>query len=339
MKLISEYKIHIMGIAILGLVNITGNPLPPDISLQKGLVIWGALFLLVAVQWMGIVSSVRASWKKYKKLNQVNRRLTMSFLLSMAWVMPLMALADFITRRFLHQMTIFDIVDNVPFYFFNSVILSFTAIGATEAVYYYNRLRLAEQEKEQLRQINLMTQYDSLKQQVNPHFLFNSLNTLTSLIAIDSRKAEKFVEEMSQVYRYLLQSNQEELVDLEDELKFIRSYFHLLKTRFGGSLQVSIEIPEIYYTYKVPPLTLQLLVENAVKHNEVSSNNPLYIHIGIDEKGYLKITNNLQKKIVSLPSAKIGLANIMAKYRLLGQQPTEVLQTESEFIVKLPLVK
>ncbi|MCB0665707.1 MAG: histidine kinase [Saprospiraceae bacterium] len=338
MKLISENKVHLLGIAILCLVNITGNPLPDSSRVEQGLIAWTLLMLLVIFQWMGIVTIVRFSWRKYRSLSQVNKRLIYSFLISLLWVIPLMVLADYVTISVLQNQAYGGWLNKAPFYLFNSVILSFTAIGATEAVYYYNKLRLAEKEKDELRRINLHTQYDSLKQQVNPHFLFNSLNTLASLISIDPDRAEKFVEEMSQVYRYLLHSNQEELVPLSQELKFIHSYLHLLQTRYGDSLKVDMLIPSNFYLYRLPPLTLQLLVENAVKHNEISTLNPLRIKIFIEE-GRMIVSNNLQRKALNLPSAKIGLANIMAKYRLLDNNSAEVLETENEFIVKLPLVK
>lgn len=338
MKLISENKIHLLGIAILCLVNVTGNPLPPTTNMKQGLIAWAMLIILVVLQWIGIVLIVRLSWRRYKSLNDVNKRLLFSFLISLIWVAPLMVLADYITVIVLNNESYHGFIAKMPFYLFNSVILSFTAIGATEAIYYYNQLRVSEREKEELKRINLHTQYDSLKQQVNPHFLFNSLNTLASLISIDAKKAETFVEEMSQVYRYLLQSNQEELVPLQSELKFIHSYLHLLKTRFGDALQINLDVPQLYYQAKMPPLTLQLLVENAVKHNEISLANPLFINISV-EHNHMIIRNNLQKKLLRLPSAKIGLANIMTKYHLLGMAEAEVRETEDEFIVKLPMLK
>ena len=186
--------------------------------------------------------------------------------------------------------------------------------------------------------MHLEAQFAGLKQQVNPHFLFNSLNSLSSLIRIDPVKAEHFVEEMSQVYRYLLQSNQDELITLEKEMDFINSYLHLLQTRFGNGLVLHIELPEAYHSSLLPPLTLQLLIENAVKHNEVSTENPLYIWISIHEGNSIEVKNNLQKKQLWVPSEKIGLTNIMTKYQLLGAGEVVVLDGEDFFIVRLPLI-
>ncbi|MBK9488505.1 MAG: histidine kinase [Haliscomenobacter sp.] len=183
-----------------------------------------------------------------------------------------------------------------------------------------------------------MAQYDSLKQQVNPHFLFNSLNSLSSLIGQAPDKAELFVQEMSQVYRYLLQNSRDELSTLQRELNFIHSYLHLLLTRFGTALQVQIDVANEFREFRIPPLTLQLLVENAVKHNEVSSEKPLKLTISIDQ-GRLKVSNNLQKRIITAYSEKIGLANIMARYRILGYPAVEVIDDGESFTVLLPLIK
>lgn len=138
-------------------------------------------------------------------------------------------------------------------------------IGPQEAVYHFNRLLKSEKEAEALKKENLQTQLESLKQQVNPHFLFNSLNTLSYLIGEDTEKAEDFLNELCKVYRYLLRSNEHELTDLKTELQFIRSYFHLLKTRYGDNLRLTVAIEPPYETYLLPSLTLQLLIENAVK--------------------------------------------------------------------------
>ncbi|AEE49379.1 sensor histidine kinase [Haliscomenobacter hydrossis] len=222
--------------------------------------------------------------------------------------------------------------------FFQAAAIGMFVVGLSEAVYQYEQLQKTEKEKEDLLRLNILAQYDSLKQQVNPHFLFNSLNSLSSLIGQDPDKAELFVQEMSQVYRYLLQNSRDELSTLQRELNFIHSYLHLLLTRFGTALQVQIDVATEFREFRIPPLTLQLLVENAVKHNEVSSENPLKLTISIDQ-GRLKVSNNLQKRIITAYSEKIGLANIMARYRILGYPEVEVIDDGESFTVLLPLIK
>ena len=221
----------------------------------------------------------------------------------------------------------------------SGLILALLITGIQEAVYYFARLLQAEKEKEQLQKENLQTQLDSLKQQVNPHFLFNSLNTLSYLIGEDPEKAEEFLDEMCKVYRYLLRNNENELTNLATELQFIRSYFHLLKTRYGDNLHLDLAIEPCYEQSLLPSLTLQLLVENAVKHNVIHKDYPLTVHISTQPNGQLLVKNNLQKKVQNVPSNQVGLSNIASKFNLLKQPEIEVTQTETEFMVSVPLIQ
>jgi LytS/YehU family sensor histidine kinase len=173
---------------------------------------------------------------------------------------------------------------------------------------------------------------------VNPHFLFNSLNSLSSLIATDPGKAEEFVEEMSRVYRYLLKSNEEQLISLQKEIEFIESYNLLLKTRFGDGFLPEITVADDKSDCLLPPMTLQLLIENAVKHNIVDPDQPLVLKL-YTERDKLIVSNNLQKKNKSVVSNKIGLSNIVSKYRLLNMPEVEIQETETQFKVILPLIK
>ncbi|MEM9895285.1 MAG: histidine kinase, partial [Bacteroidota bacterium] len=177
---------------------------------------------------------------------------------------------------------------------------------------------------------------DALKKQINPHFLFNSFNVLSSVIETDSKLAVQFVEQLSNVYRYLLQTQEEKTVSLEDELAFIDSYIFLLKIRFGENLLVKKHIEE--NDLRLPPATLQLLIENAIKHNEVSRANPLQIEL-YRENGTLVVKNNKNpKKGKKEESSNIGLANIKNRYELLGQAIPQIEDLEEEFRVKIPLI-
>lgn len=202
----------------------------------------------------------------------------------------------------------------------------------------FGRIKASQIEAEQLKKAQLQTQFDSLKEQINPHFLFNSLNSLSSLIATNPGKAEEFVEEMSRVYRYLLRSNESQLISLQKEVTFIESYNLLLKTRFGTGFQPVIKIEEDMKDWLVPPMTLQLLIENAVKHNIVDPDEPLTVKL-FTEKEKLIVSNNLQKKNKAVVSNKIGLSNIISKYELLNHPGVEIRETDKEFIVVLPLIK
>lgn len=189
-----------------------------------------------------------------------------------------------------------------------------------------------------LQKENLQSQFDVLKQQVNPHFLFNSLNVLTSLIKLEPDLAEKFSEHLSKVYRYVLENKDNELVDLNTELKFLDAYIFLLNIRFVNKLVVNIDIPESKRCYKVIPLAMQLLIENAIKHNIMSKSNPLHIDIFVDKQNFLNITNNLQERPTQIVSTGIGLKNIQNRYLLLNNTEPVFEKTETQFIAKVPLV-
>jgi sensor histidine kinase YesM len=190
--------------------------------------------------------------------------------------------------------------------------------------------------EEQLKREALSLQFEALKNQVNPHFLFNSLNVLTSLVETDSQLAVRFIKQLSDVYRYVLENKDKELVDLKTELRFVKAFIYLQKIRFDNSLQVDISIPNT--TANIIPLSLQMLVENAIKHNIVSSDQPLQIIIFTDDH-YLVVRNNLQKKMVIKETGSIGLNNIRDRYIFFSTLPVIIEENEEWFTVKLPLIK
>ncbi|MBO9565297.1 MAG: histidine kinase [Niastella sp.] len=206
-----------------------------------------------------------------------------------------------------------------------------------EAEYAITRYKATEEEKEVLRQTTFREEFDSLKNQVNPHFLFNCFNTLSSLIHEDKRRADRFLNELSKVYRYLLKNNETGLSTLASELRFVHSYYQLLQTRYGEAILLQVETDPRYDNWLLPSLSLQLLLENAVKHNIVSRSQPLIIQIYTSE-GRLVLTNNLQRRLVNVPSSKMGLRNIRLKYELLQQDNIIIMQDHKEFTVILPLL-
>lgn len=189
---------------------------------------------------------------------------------------------------------------------------------------------------ETLKKETFEAQFEALRNQVNPHFLFNSFNVLTSLIETNEKLAIDFVEQLSKVYRYLLRTQEMKTVPLSEELDFIESYLFLLRIRFGNSLRFDKKIrDEDSY---IPPSTLQLLIENAIKHNEVSKQNPLLISLE-RSNGTLTLTNNKNPKQKVESSEKIGLANIQKRYQLLGANPPSIVSTDEEYSVQLALIK
>ena len=187
---------------------------------------------------------------------------------------------------------------------------------------------------------NLETQLQLLKQQISPHFLFNSLNTLRC-IATDN-KTKSYITQLSNVYRYLLTNNKykdEDLVLLKDELEFTNSYLYILKERFEDALDIDINISQETLYMQIPPLALQVLIENATKHNVVSMDSPLSIYIYNEGEETLVVKNNLQPKLSSEDSLGIGLDNIKKRYQLLSDKEIEIIKTDTDFTVKIPLIK
>ncbi len=207
-----------------------------------------------------------------------------------------------------------------------------------EADYIFSKYKESAVERETLERLSLSQEFDSLKNQVNPHFLFNCFNTLSSLISVDKEKAVLFLDELSKVYRYLLRNNQESMSSLENEMKFIESYFKLLQTRHGDAVRLNTKVDRQYFSYLVPSLTLQLLVENAVKHNALSKNYPLVIDIFTATGNKLVVSNNLQRRSVKAPGTGIGLQNIQQKYQLLKQPGFQIMEGGKNFTVVLPLI-
>lgn len=223
---------------------------------------------------------------------------------------------------------------NAVFY----VVLYTIVFTIRDSSIYRQKLAQVEQEKEQLRVANLQSQLDVLKQQVNPHFLFNALNSLSSLISEDPVQAERFVDKLSEVYRYVLRANEQHITTLEAELQFIDAYYHLLKTRYGAGLNLTVAVADAHRGYQLPSLTLQLLVENAVKHNIVSPKAPLAIQIAVTGQGELVVSNTLQKKQSRVLSNGVGLTNIVAKYQMLNLPTPSVIENGQLFTVTLPLL-
>lgn len=193
-------------------------------------------------------------------------------------------------------------------------------------------------EAEKLRTEKIASQYQSLKDQLNPHFLFNSLNVLSNLVYEDADKSAAFIQKLSKIYRYVLEVQQEELVSVKQELDFARNYLELQKLRFEENLVFSINI-EPNINAQLPPLSLQLLLENAIKHNEASKSNPLFIQI-FQDRNDLIVSNTYQpKRQLIEESTGIGLNNIEMRYEILSQRKPIIIHTDDEFVVRLPLIE
>lgn len=186
----------------------------------------------------------------------------------------------------------------------SSWLASSPAVAASSTL--VRRQQLVLIENEQLQAENIRNQYEVLKNQLNPHMLFNSLNTLRSLVRENQDKAQDYIQELSRVLRYTLQSNESQSVSLREEMEFASAYIFLLKMRFENNLQFDIQIAKSFEDYRLPPMAVQVLIENAVKHNEISDLKPLTIHIVTNNEGYLSVSNDIQPKRTAASGTGIG---------------------------------
>lgn len=224
-----------------------------------------------------------------------------------------------------------------PRYYLTSLVIAIVISSIFYGIYYYKNRQDTKVKQQKIIARSATARFDALKNQLDPHFLFNSLNVLTSLIDEDPYQAQRFTTSLSKVYRYVLEQKNKELVPVEEEYAFARTYVRLLKMRFEDS--IIFEIPEKSSTpeARIVPLSLQLLLENAVKHNVVTASRPLRIRVE-ETGGQIRVTNNLQEKEVVKKSSGVGLENIRQRYALLSERQVAIRKTPEAFSVTLPLL-
>jgi len=215
------------------------------------------------------------------------------------------------------------------------VIFIYTIVDFT--LYSYNQYAAIQIEEIKIASTQLALQFEVLKSQLSPHYLFNSLNTISSLIYTNPEQAEQFIRKLAQTYQYILANQDLPLVRLADELNFIKAYFFLLKSRFDDAVHLTVELPRRVLSSKIPPLTLQLLLENAVKHNAPSEESPLHIRIFVSDRNRLIISNNILENSFKASSFKVGLANIQQRYHYFAKANIQIEKTD-EFRIELPLL-
>jgi two-component system, LytTR family, sensor kinase len=205
-------------------------------------------------------------------------------------------------------------------------------------VFYFKEYKTKWMEAEELKRISAQSELQLVKSQINPHFLFNNLNVLSTLVLQNNNEANRFIEAFSKVYRYILSNHDKELVELKTEIDYIKPYIFLLEKRFSEGLKISINIPENEQYYFIIPASLQMLIENAIKHNVVSQTRPLYIDIHLNGNNTLVVSNNLQLRQAVENSTEIGLQNIIKRYQLVSGKDVIVDKSTTAFTVTLPLI-
>lgn len=342
MKLVRPPKLELYSFLFsMPLISAIVNLILYDDRLWKDYRVWvysiPLIYLIGIFSWYSHV--LYADWieRKYPELNQSRQRVLGKAMVLFFVMTPSILLILFIYDRFHileYQFQDDDLFKGLL------VGVGVNTIFETlyEADYVFSKMKQSAREKETMQELAVHQDFDTLKNQVNPHFLFNCLNTLSSLISVDKKRAEMFLDELSKVYRYLLKNNEEGVSTVAQEIRFIESYFNLLQTRYGNSVQLNVQIDKRYDPYLLPSLTLQLLVENAVKHNSLSKNNPLVIDIFTVAGNKLVVSNNHQPLTVKANSTKVGLKNIKLKYSLLKQSGFLVMADDKNFTVVMPLI-
>ncbi len=277
--------------------------------------------------------------KRFPEERQLSMRLTFMIL-------------SFLLLTGLFLLSLFSLLESIPYFNYrfndNAFAWSYLALGIInifltflmEGINRYQEWQVNRRETEKLNRAYKQSQLHGLKSQVNPHFLFNSLNSLSSLIQENEAQAEKFLDEMSKVYRYMLRTDDEPLVSLDTELQFAASYLHLLKARYGDGLKLEVDIRKNAKSMLIAPLTLQVIIETAFSQNILSKANPLLISIASQENGSLVVEHNLQpKSITGELDFEEGLDNLIKKYELMNLPIAVTEGSTGKRVIHVPLVQ
>jgi sensor histidine kinase YesM len=294
-------------------------------------------FSISFTQWTGIsfihgLIDRRISWMDAPVRKTILQIL--SFLIYSTFAFVAVQLFNFyVWRGFLPSQSWSHILKSIPYTLLISFLISliYTAVG------FFHAWRNSFLQAEKLKVEMLAYKYESLRNQINPHFLFNSLNVLSDLVYDDQKLAVKFIRQLSDLFRYVLDSRDKELVPLKDELEFIQAFTFLLKTRFEDKLTIDVQVdvqPDDY----IVPMALQLLIENAVKHNEISEAFPL--RISVRRAGdFLEVENNLQPKLAGDNSKQTGLKNITQQFSFFSEKPIKIISSDDRYMVRIPILK
>lgn len=297
---------------------------------------WSISFSFSVVNWSVMRSYFIFLRKKLPNVEQVGKRALILFFTIVISVTTIDAIGGMIIGYIL----------DVKYYFSERyrvllpiIIISIMVMAIYEAVYFYVQLKKSIREEEQAKQVVVLAQLDALRNQAQPHFFFNSLNTLRDIIDQNSKDdAKQFVDKLSDVYRYILDSGDANVIPLRDEFKFAKAYIHIQKERFGPNLQLNWQVPETVLDRFIVPMSLQLLLENAIKHNVIARSKPLTVTISAQDD-CLVVHNKIQPKSTQLPSTKLGLINIEKRYGLITEKKPIITNDEKQFIVSIPLLK
>lgn len=333
-----DFWFSVFGILILGIASIyLFNSLIFNLSVIELIITLSVILLICLSDWMINRAFMIFLRKKFPDLKDSVQRIILLFVAIVTTVVAV----DFIVTKLLSYIGL-----NLNYNFLERgkalliiIFICMLTAAIYEAIYFYTRLKKSIREEEQSKQVLIQVELDGLRNQAQPHFFFNTLNTLRDIIDQNTKEeAKKFVDKLSDVFRFLLESGNSNLISLRDELKFSKAYIYIQSERFGDNLKLNWNIPEASLNDMIAPMSLQLLLENAIKHNVISKAKPLVVNVEVKDD-YLVVDNIIQSKSTQLPSTKVGLKNIEKRYKLISSKSIEIRNEGNRFTVFLPLLK
>ena len=291
---------------------------------------------IVLILWEGNTYIDRQLEKRYSWLVHPKQRILVQFVMSLLFS----AIILFVMMNFIHFTKFGDLRlfnRSIRQMFVPAIIITFLGLVIYISVQFFKAWQQSLVEVEKYKAASATAQLENLKNQLNPHFLFNNLSVLSSLVYQNQDKAVEFINELSKVYRYVLENKNAELVRLQEELDFLEHYIFLLKIRFGSSISFDMNIDGNTSNLFLPPMCLQMLVENTIQHNEASQANPLRVSI-YTENNRLIVTNPIQERSDKADSSQTGLKNMKVRYQFFTDEKLEVVRQEKHFKVILPLI-
>jgi two-component system LytT family sensor kinase len=326
-------RYRIMGIPLVSLFITLTHQINDSRATPSFITCWGICFIFTLFLWEGNLVLFNWSRKLFPSIRQTRDRLIFQTFMEILFVV----LFTYISVHTLPGM-IDGLHMSYPRCLIDSLIPTTILTLIYESAYFFNLWKEHIIKTETLIHENTKSQLQALKSQLDPHFLFNSLNTLASLMGEENKEAQTFLAELSDVYRYVLVNREKNVVTLTEEMDFLDSYIYLNKIRFRENLLVEKKISPETYQQRIAPLSLQLLMENAIKHNAATKERPLIITISDMEEGYIAVVNNVQEKKILEKSLKLGLQNIVNRYRILTKKKVFITNDASLFTVKIPLL-
>lgn len=334
----NDFWFAVIAILVLSIVtNYLFTNYSEEVSFFEIVINWVISLFFTLCNWFFMRNVIIYLRKKYPSFKDTPKRIIIVFI----FILISVPLIDYMGSAIIG--TIF--YDSYHYYILERfkvllpiVIISVMIQAIYEAIYYHAMLKKIIREEEQAKQVMVQAQLDALRNQAQPHFFFNTLNTLRDIIDQNSKEeAKDFVDKLSGVYRFILESGNVNVITLRDELKFSKAYIHIQSERFGDNLDVEWNIPETFLDRMTVPMSIQLLLENAIKHNVVSRSKPLTIKVSV-HNDHVLVENKIQAKSTQLPSTKLGLKNIEKRYALISNQSIEITNDGKQFTVALPLL-